>query len=149
MTFIVTVLDVLKDGQKVNGDIGDRELVIDLQQDMIKATLHIIEKKTNSGFFDLFKEPTKVHLLPGITKFSEWAYKFEVPEGQAANSIKKMGINGAIGFVVAGPLGAAAGAFLTNNDDIPIVLTKDNIVLNCKTTAKGINEIRQFQLFNS
>ncbi|MGL1115595.1 hypothetical protein ACT4MC_07340 [Vibrio furnissii] len=61
-----------------------------------------------------------------------------------------MGAGAATGFLVAGPLGAAAGAYLANNRDVPIILKHKNkdITIQGKSSDKLIQEMDEIAWFS-
>lgn len=147
----IEIQEVWIDGKKVPVDINPflSVIKIDLSKNELHSDAYYCKEREIKGFFDAFKEGTRVKIIEGKVKFSDWEIKYSVPEDQAANSIRKMGISGAIGFTIAGPLGAAAGALMTNRKDILVILSKGNTVINGKTSAGFIEALKEMEFFKN
>jgi hypothetical protein len=140
----IKVLEVLVSGEKTRFcSVSSKPFFnYDLEKGEISSDVVYYTGNFTSYFFGLFQWPDKELLLKLPTKTSDWELKYKLPNDQENRKIRNMGVSGAIGFAVAGPVGAAAGAYLANKDDVPITLkNKNGILIKGPVSGKLIQEI--------
>lgn len=139
----IEILEIILSGKKMEFGSDSLKSVIkyDLEKGEMSSDVFYYTGRYTSYFFGLFKLRDKQQLLESPSNISEWEFKYKLPDDQASRKIRSMGISGAIGFAVAGPIGAAAGAYIANGNDVPITLKNENgIVIKGKASDKLIED---------
>lgn len=137
MSYSVSVKELNVNGKEVEVvDLIDK-LSINLKSNMVKTNIVYFTGNVEKAFFGLFNIRTKKELTPIESSFNEWEINYKLDDDHATTKIKNMGVAGAVGFAVAGPAGAAAGAWVANGKDVPVILKNKNRGILIKGKAKS------------
>lgn len=130
-------------------DTSQSAIRIGLKENLITLEIKYLTGETDKFLFFITVNKEK-YVEPFVSKLDEWDIQYKLPEDQTTKSIKKMGLAGAVGFAIAGPIGAVAGAYIANGRDIPIILKhkKVNLVLKGKIKDRFIAELQELDFYN-
>ena len=146
----VTIQELTLDGKEVNISLEDK-LIINICKNTVHSKVRYFTGRRRKVLFGLFSEDETTTITPEYSNFDDWKLSYQLDADHTTQKIKKMGVAGAVGFAVAGPVGAAGAALLANGEDVPIILKSNKHKITAKGKAKAslIKEIEEKEFFAS